>query len=201
MKSPKRGFTIVELLIAIFIISLLSSVAVPSVDKYLRKTKTSEAMMGVNHVFNGVVSYKEEMLNMTDATGAYVFDWSNDNCHVFPYLYSRRDAGAPFFPQGREKIFFLNPAGCASDPCCAYQPWTAVGISFDTQYMNYRYLVTADPDYASEAKDGKERATFRVTAQGDTDADGTPALFIRSGWADDQLEIHSTYLRYSDPLE
>ena len=52
-----RGFTLIELMMVVAIISLLSSVAIPSFVKYVRRAQASEAPMALRRMYDGAVAY------------------------------------------------------------------------------------------------------------------------------------------------
>jgi type IV pilus assembly protein PilA len=56
MRKP-RGFTLIELMIVVAIIGVLAAVAIPSFVKYLRRSKTSEALMNLRKMYDGAVAY------------------------------------------------------------------------------------------------------------------------------------------------
>ncbi len=57
MTPRNHGFTIVELMITVAIIGMLSGVAVPSFAKYVKRTKTTEAVMNIRRIFDNSITY------------------------------------------------------------------------------------------------------------------------------------------------
>ncbi|MDJ0765783.1 MAG: prepilin-type N-terminal cleavage/methylation domain-containing protein [Myxococcota bacterium] len=53
----KRGFTLIELMIAVVIIGILASVAIPTFLKFVKRTKTSEAAINLKAIFTGASAY------------------------------------------------------------------------------------------------------------------------------------------------
>jgi prepilin-type N-terminal cleavage/methylation domain-containing protein len=53
----KKGFTLIELMIVIFIVGVLAGVAIPMLSKYLKKSKTAEAGINLRKIYDGEVVY------------------------------------------------------------------------------------------------------------------------------------------------
>jgi prepilin-type N-terminal cleavage/methylation domain-containing protein len=52
-----HGFTLVELMIVLFIVGLLAAIAIPAFTRYVKKSRTAEAAGHLNKMWAGSVSY------------------------------------------------------------------------------------------------------------------------------------------------
>jgi type IV pilus assembly protein PilA len=56
-ETKKRGFTLLELMITVAILGILAAVAIPAFMNYMRKTKTSEALVNIKAMYHGAIAY------------------------------------------------------------------------------------------------------------------------------------------------
>ncbi|MFO0626974.1 MAG: prepilin-type N-terminal cleavage/methylation domain-containing protein [Polyangiales bacterium] len=55
------GFTLVELMIVVVILGLLAAVALPSFSRYVRRSRTTEAVTNIQRIFAAQVTYNNEI--------------------------------------------------------------------------------------------------------------------------------------------
>jgi general secretion pathway protein G len=57
---PRKGFTIIELVLIISALGILSAIAVPSYVAYLERTKISTAILGISVIQSAIASYRAD---------------------------------------------------------------------------------------------------------------------------------------------
>jgi type IV pilus assembly protein PilA len=56
-RGGRRGFTLIEMMIVVAILGILAAIAIPAFVKYIRRAKTTEALMNLRKMFDGSVAY------------------------------------------------------------------------------------------------------------------------------------------------
>lgn len=58
-RGSGRGFTLIEMMIVVAILGILAAIAIPAFQKYIRRAKTTEAIMNLRKLFDSSVAYYE----------------------------------------------------------------------------------------------------------------------------------------------
>lgn len=103
-RGGRAGFTLIELMIAVCIIGVLASVALPSYQRFMNEARASEGIEAIGSLYKGAVAYWERPLSGQGlaASGA-------GHCVVYP---PGGPAVLPPFPPTPEKRY----ADFAADP-------------------------------------------------------------------------------------
>jgi type IV pilus assembly protein PilA len=157
-----RGYTLVELMIAVAIVSILSTLAIFGVRKYVNASKTVEARNSLGQISKdvGTAFLRETPTTAAVLTLGHTAARSNELC-----------ASGPAIPSGtvpRGQKYQSSPGEWVAG-------WGCLRFSMqDPQYYQYEYIRVGDgvtPNATS----------FQVVARGDLDADSTTSRFIYNG--------------------
>lgn len=157
------GFTLVELMMVVAIIGILAAVAIPAFTRYVRKSRSAEAMGILNRMWAGSLSYYE-----TDHQDAN----SQTLAKQFPG------------PLGVES----TPGGlhCGCQPTGAKCPGSDPSWNTDPVWQGLNLVMQDAHSYVSNysGSGSNTSATFTAGAFGDLDCDSTIATFVRVGGID-----------------
>ena len=157
--SGSAGFTIIELMIVVAIMSVLAAIAIPSYVKYVRRSKTMEASLNVRKLYDSSVAYYQT--DHADRAGA-----------ILPRQFPGN--GQIYTPGTTCCLAAGSVAGkCVPGPTLwDDEIWFALNFGeHDPFYFQY--------GYASSGTD--TTAAFRAGAYGDLDCDDIKSTFERTG--------------------
>jgi type IV pilus assembly protein PilA len=190
-----RGFTLIELMIVVAILGILATVAVPALQKYMRRAKTAEAKVQVAKLFDATSSYFKSEHAARGATGfigdgGQVQDMAVHRC---PHPVGQPTGGEAGLtpaiglncntgPGGR----CIPAVGGGASGYYEIDLWNKNpvwnGLNFlqeQGHYFHYNFVAVNEIV-------GYGRCQFSVQAFGDLDDDGVFSTFERSGAADIQ---------------
>jgi prepilin-type N-terminal cleavage/methylation domain-containing protein len=156
-RRHSSGFTLVELMIVVAIIGILAAVAIPAFTRYVKKSRTAEAVGHLNKEWAGSVTYYESDHMLSNGT-------------VLPKQ----------FPGPSAAWVHTVDCGCATGQRCpggsttwgSDAVWAALNFSLPDAY-NYM------PGYSGSGTG--TNAQFTAYARGDLDCDHSLATFTRVG--------------------
>ena len=172
LRSDRKGFTLIELMIVVAILAILAVVAVPAFIKYMRRAKTAEAIDQLDKIYKGAAVYyttpRVEAVNHTRVP-----------CQFPATVAITPTEGTCCNTQGGPDAD--GDDRCDSDP----DSWT--DLSWNAllfQMQDQHYFV-----YGFESAGDLDTATFTASAYADLDCDGTQSTFQRAAFGDPQATL------------
>jgi prepilin-type N-terminal cleavage/methylation domain-containing protein len=131
MRARPRGFTLIELMIVVAMAAILASVAVPAFMKYVRRAKTTEALLNLGKIYNGSQSYV--LAEHADGAG-----------HILARQFAASTNGGHFSPTPLNQCCFSPGQRCEPslwDSYGASREWQARSFEIDDPFY-YAYRAT-----------------------------------------------------------
>lgn len=124
-QSSARGFTLIELMVVVLIISVLATLGVYSLRAYMRRSKVSEAREIVGQIMSAQEAYFDEVGSYLDVTGGV--------------------ADEDFYPagtfNGRTLIQWGGADACSHDSETCAARFARLGITVNSP-VRFRYAAT-----------------------------------------------------------
>ncbi len=159
MKTTKKGFTLIELIVVIAIIAVLAAILVPAMLGYIRKSKVSSANSAAATLYKGINTALTEL----DEAGGFIADNDYTSLTVtpggtVPAGYDFEDAVTKFakIPTGADIAYTIDSQACISAAMAVNSTYTGTYPSGIVNADNYTSFsanaVLANSHAASKAR-------------------------------------------------
>ena len=192
----RSGFTLIELMIVVAIIGVLASVAIPALDKYIRKAKTSEAKTFVKKIYDGARAYYLEPHYRTKSVAPVAPQFPGNTGSGASFSTGHAEAG---FATGNGLIYGAGSACCAvtnvglkTEKCLPNSAmWESNGLGLTDVWSALQFSVEDPAFYGYGYRRGNPSVSgqpsvvtdgFTAGALGDLDCDSTRSEFALFGW-------------------
>jgi len=172
IRDLRSGFTLVELMIVVAIIGVLAAIAIPAFSKYIRKSRTSEALAHLSKEWAGSLVYYE-----------------SDHLVAGGTVLTKEFPGPSAAWASAQECGCLTGGACpGTNPVWNADPvWRALNFSFPDPH---HYM----PGYS--ATGSNTSSSFTAYSKGDANCNGKLSEFIRSGWISPQGDVTGNIVPY-----
>lgn len=149
----KKGFTLVEILVAVMIVTILVAMAVPMYEKTIERSRLSEAYSTLKKVYDAKVRLMDEIEQDTYDVSTPQFGFENLD-YTFNCVYSENASNSHIIKCASEDFtYVLNPIGTgnANYVCAARRIGDNIGVNFlyGVDASGVPFIMCDDPDTTS----------------------------------------------------
>jgi type IV pilus assembly protein PilA len=174
--SGRRGFTLVEVMIALAIIAVLAALAIYGVSRYLAAAKSAEAKEAVGEISKlaSLVFERERAESELVASGGVSKPAVNALCESATVVPAAIPLGQKYQPN--------NNIGSDFHTGTPVQGWLCLGFTMASP-IYYQYSYFKGGAYVSPGLGGPDPGSegFEAAARGDLDGDGVTSTIARTG--------------------
>ena len=153
MKTNRKGFTLIELMIVVAIIGILAAVAIPGFMRYIKSSKTTEAQTNLKSIADGASSWFQAE-HASDTTGLKMYTKSYPGCEDTGSDVDACDGSATLGEApAAAQIGLKNEL---SDDDFKVHPWDRLKFSISKPYYYHYSYATSDAADAAKYHPGED---------------------------------------------
>ncbi len=166
----RKGFTLIELMIVVAILGVLAAIALPTMNVFVRRSKSAEAYEQVRSIFNQAATYYARERSDSGVAASHLV-----HCSV-----GSADNG-------------VSPGAGKRAGSFAAAPFQALGMGNTVTQVYYRYeLDNQDSASGRCSTPSSTNPIYFIRARGDLDGDGVSSLFeLATGSTSDNELFHA----------
>ncbi len=145
MKTSRKGFTLIELMIVVAIIGILAAVAIPGFMRYIKSSKTTEAQTNLKSIGDGASSWFQAE-HASDTSGLNMYTKSYPGCEETGSDVTACDGSKKLGSEPSDATIGIKNAISADDGSEIFKehPWDRLKFSISKPfYYHYSYATSA----------------------------------------------------------